>query len=213
MKGGGLLSPPPDSSKLCFNLLCHTILTYYPILYYTILYYIILYYTILHVCTLEFISYLELSGAISSYLELSEAIWKVGPAELRSHHARGWWIGCLLSGSALKALPSGILSQALVPDPGNDVLLPIFITSLVWGLALGSCHFDNSPNRACSMDFLRIKGWWSTPGRARASAPLKNWFSQTFHIHRRFWPPYHCSGNVPRPRSLQPQQHCWAQCL
>ena len=68
---------------------------------------------------------LELYGAIWSYLELSEAIWRVGPAEPRSRHVRGWWIGCLLSDSALDAFLSGILIQALLPDSGNDVLLPM----------------------------------------------------------------------------------------
>ena len=80
-------------------------------------------------------SYLELPGTICSYLEPSGAIW----SQLKLS-------GTILSGSTACSLGQpwksylqvSSFNQALLPDPGNAVLLSILNKSFVWGLALGS---------------------------------------------------------------------------
>ena len=73
----------------------------------------------------------------------------------------------MLFGSTSEALPQGILSQALLPEPGDDVLLPIF-HFLVLGLALGSLQKHMTAHDAHmhgeDHDGWRVVAYWVVVG-------------------------------------------------
>ena len=95
-------------------------------------------------------SYLELSGAIWSYLELSAAMWsylKLSEA-MRSYLELSGAVRLpvLWVSPGSRTSQASSFNQALLLDPGNDVLFSILNKSLVWGLALGSYRISCCKN-------------------------------------------------------------------